>query len=57
MSADELTYVPHLDTCPEHILTALPDHFKEEFDFQASQLHTFQQGIDSALERAMNSAV
>ena len=52
--ADELTYVPHLEHCPQHISMALPDVWKQEFDFKAQDLHKFQQRIDRALETVIS---
>ena len=48
--ADELTFVPHMDTCPEDVKVLLPDVFQEEFDFRADHLHGLQKRIDRALE-------
>eukprot|EP00892_Ulva_mutabilis_P006383 jgi/Ulvmu1/4116/UM019_0095.1 len=48
--ADELTFVPHMDTCPEHVRALLPGVFQEEFDFRADHLHGLQKRIDRALE-------
>lgn len=49
-SADELTYAPQMETCPEHVKAKLPKVFQEEFDFRADHLHGLQKRIDRALE-------
>ena len=42
-----------MEQCPQHISTALPDIWKQEFDFKAEDLHKFQQRIDQALEKVI----
>lgn len=48
--ADELTYIPHIDTCPAHVREKLPMPYQQEFDFRADHLHGLQKRIDRALE-------
>ena len=42
-----------MEQCPQHISTALPDVWKQEFDFKAEDLLKFQQRIDQALENVI----